>query len=89
MKKSVIMPFMVAVVVPLGLVVFIFLVFHAAFWALAGLVAAAALAMHRADVGGSIFLTLFGFGRFRMMFAAAGNGDCRSSSEKHQKCHDF
>lgn len=83
------MPFMVTVVVPVGLVVFIFFVVHAAFGALAGLVAATAFAMHRADVGGSIFLALFGFGRFRVMIAAARNGDCRSSSEKHQKYHDF
>jgi hypothetical protein len=33
------MPFMVTVVVPVGLVVFIFFVVHAAFGALAGLVA--------------------------------------------------
>lgn len=89
MKKSVIMPFMVAVVVPIGFVVFILLVFHATFGTLAGLVAAAAFAMHRADVGGSVLFALFGFGGFRMMIAAARNSGCRSSSEKHEKCHDF
>jgi hypothetical protein len=88
-EKSVIMSLMATLVVPIRLVVFILFVFHPTLRALARFLTAAALAVHRADVGGGVFLALFGFGGFRMMIAAARNGDCRSSSEKHEKCHDF
>ena len=70
-----VMPILMMVVMPIGRHILIFYIVHTADGALSRLIAAAALTVHRADVGGGVFRTLLiciGF-RFAVYFGLIGS----------------